>query len=64
MVKAYKDADMTFGREYLIPKPFDPRLITVVAPAVAQAAMDSGVATRPISDMQAYVEQLKKRIEN
>ena len=64
VVKAYKDADMTFGREYLIPKPFDPRLITVVAPAVAQAAMDSGVATRPISDMQTYVEQLKKRIEN
>lgn len=60
VVKAYKDADMTFGREYLIPKPFDPRLISVVAPAVAKAAMDSGVATRPISDLNAYAEKLKK----
>lgn len=64
VVKAYKDADMTFGREYLIPKPFDPRLITVVAPAVAQAAMDSGVATRPISDMNAYVEKLKNSLHS
>jgi malate dehydrogenase (oxaloacetate-decarboxylating)(NADP+) len=64
VVKAYKEADMTFGREYLIPKPFDPRLITVVAPAVAQAAMDSGVATRPISDMSAYVEKLKNSLHS
>ncbi|OSI22759.1 NADP-dependent malic enzyme [Neisseria dumasiana] len=55
---AYEDADLTFGPEYLIPKPFDPRLIAKIAPAVAQAAMDSGVATRPITDMDAYVEKL------
>lgn len=55
---AYEDADLTFGPEYLIPKPFDPRLIAKIAPAVAQAAMDSGVATRPIADMEAYVEKL------
>lgn len=64
VISAYKDVDMTFGREYLIPTPFDPRLITVVAPAVAQAAMNSGVATRPISDMQAYAEKLKKYLQD
>ncbi|SAY50595.1 NADP-dependent malic enzyme [Neisseria weaveri] len=57
---AYEDADLTFGPEYLIPKPFDPRLIAKIAPAVAQAAMDSGVATRPIHDMDAYVEKLNQ----
>jgi len=55
---AYGTEDVSFGPEYLIPKPFDPRLIIKVAPAVAQAAMDSGVATRPIADMGAYVLQL------
>jgi malate dehydrogenase (oxaloacetate-decarboxylating)(NADP+) len=55
---AYGTEDLSFGPEYLIPKPFDPRLIIKVAPAVAQAAMDSGVATRPIADMEAYVHQL------
>ncbi|MEI8162829.1 MAG: NADP-dependent malic enzyme [Betaproteobacteria bacterium] len=55
---AYGTEDLSFGPEYLIPKPFDPRLILMVAPAVAQAAMDSGVATRPIADMEAYVHQL------
>ena len=55
---AYGTEDISFGPEYLIPKPFDPRLIIKVAPAVAQAAMDSGVATRPIADMDAYVQQL------
>ncbi len=55
---AYGTEDLSFGPEYLIPKPFDPRLILKVAPAVAQAAMDSGVATRPIVDMEAYVHQL------
>ena len=55
---AYRGEQMTFGRDYLIPKPFDPRLIGVVASAVAQAAMDSGVATRPIADMKAYKERL------
>ena len=55
---AYRGEQLTFGPEYLIPKPFDPRLIGVVASAVAQAAMDSGVATRPIADMKAYREKL------
>jgi malate dehydrogenase (oxaloacetate-decarboxylating)(NADP+) len=57
---AYGDAELSFGRDYLIPKPFDPRLILKVAPAVAQAAMDSGVATRPIADMAAYRQQLNE----
>jgi malate dehydrogenase (oxaloacetate-decarboxylating)(NADP+) len=57
---AYGDAHLSFGRDYLIPKPFDPRLILKVAPAVAQAAMDSGVATRPIADMAAYRQQLNE----
>jgi malate dehydrogenase (oxaloacetate-decarboxylating)(NADP+) len=50
----------SFGPEYLIPKPFDPRLIVKIAPAVARAAMDSGVATRPIEDFDAYVQQLQQ----
>ncbi|ROZ75303.1 NADP-dependent malic enzyme [Ramlibacter sp. WS9] len=54
VAKAYGGAGLRFGRDYLIPKPFDPRLIEAVAPAVARAAMDSGVATRPIADMEAY----------
>ncbi|SDV49528.1 NADP-dependent malic enzyme [Chitinasiproducens palmae] len=57
---AYGIQDLSFGPEYLIPKPFDPRLIVKVAPAVAQAAMDSGVATRPIEDMDAYRESLQQ----
>ncbi len=56
---AYVGEKLTFGPEYLIPKPFDPRLMMKIAPAVAQAAMDSGVAMRPIADMQAYCEQLQ-----
>lgn len=55
---AYGTANLFFGPEYLIPKPFDPRLITVISPAVAKAAMESGVATRPITDFAAYHEQL------
>ncbi len=55
---AYGTEELSFGPEYLIPKPFDPRLIIMVAPAVAQAAMDSGVATRPIENMAAYAERL------
>jgi malate dehydrogenase (oxaloacetate-decarboxylating)(NADP+) len=55
---AYKGEQLTFGPEYLIPKPFDPRLMGVVASAVAQAACDTGVATRPITDMVAYKRQL------
>ena len=54
----YGGESLSFGENYLIPKPFDPRLITRIAPAVAQAAMDSGVAERPIADMAAYREQL------
>lgn len=59
---AYGSQELTFGAEYLIPKPFDPRLMAHIAPAVAQAAMDSGVATRPIADMDAYVEKLNEQI--
>jgi len=55
---AYGEQDLSFGPEYLIPKPFDPRLIVKIAPAVALAAMESGVATRPIEDFVAYHEQL------
>jgi malate dehydrogenase (oxaloacetate-decarboxylating)(NADP+) len=55
---AYNVENLRFGPEYLIPKPFDPRLIVMVAPAVAKAAMDSGVATRPIADFGAYREKL------
>ncbi len=55
---AYAGESLHFGPEYLIPKPFDPRLIIEVASAVAQAAMDSGVATRPLEDIQAYRERL------
>jgi malate dehydrogenase (oxaloacetate-decarboxylating)(NADP+) len=58
VTSAYSQEDLRFGPEYLIPKPFDPRLIVQIAPAVAQAAMDSGVATRPIPDMASYREQL------
>jgi malate dehydrogenase (oxaloacetate-decarboxylating)(NADP+) len=56
---AYGNVDMNFGANYLIPKPFDPRLILRIAPAVAQAAMDTGVAERPLQDMAAYREQLE-----
>ena len=59
---AYPGQELSFGPEYLSPKPFDPRLITIIAPAVAQAAMDSGVATRPIADMAAYKDKLKEFI--
>src|SRR5712672_3332164 len=55
---AYGEQALKFGPEYLIPRPFDPRLIVKIAPAVAKAAMDSGVATRPIADFDAYNNQL------
>ncbi|MFK4446639.1 malate dehydrogenase (oxaloacetate-decarboxylating)(NADP+) [Caballeronia udeis] len=58
VAQAYGAAGLRFGAQYLIPKPFDPRLIEVVAPAVAQAAMDSGVATCPINDMEPYRQRL------
>ncbi|HPU79911.1 NADP-dependent malic enzyme [Accumulibacter sp.] len=57
---AYPGEHLSFGPEYLIPKPFDPRLITTIAPAVAQAAMSSGIATRPIADLTAYREKLRE----
>ncbi|PQA79424.1 NADP-dependent malic enzyme [Rhodoferax sp. TS-BS-61-7] len=56
---AYVGEQLAFGPEYLIPKPFDPRLMMKIAPAVAQAAADSGVALRPITDMDAYRERLQ-----
>jgi malate dehydrogenase (oxaloacetate-decarboxylating)(NADP+) len=55
---SYQDEALQFGPDYIIPRPFDPRLLVQVAPAVAQAAMDSGVATRPIGDMDAYRDSL------
>ena len=61
VARAYgADEQLSFGPEYFIPKPFDPRLILQIAPAVAQAAMDSGVATRPIADMEAYRQSLER----
>jgi malate dehydrogenase (oxaloacetate-decarboxylating)(NADP+) len=60
VASAYGDEELAFGSDYLIPKPFDPRLIVQIAPAVARAAMDSGVATRPIEDMDAYREKLSE----
>ena len=59
---AYGTKNMVFGREYIIPKPVDPRLLTTVAPAVAKAAMDSGVAKFPITDWDAYELELSKRL--
>lgn len=56
---AYKDQDFNFGPEYIIPKPFDPRVLRKVAPAVAKAAMDSGVALKPIRDFKEYEESLE-----
>jgi len=58
--KAYEGAVHLFGPDYLIPSPFDPRLILRIAPAVAQAAMEAGVATRPIEDFDAYIERLNR----
>ncbi len=62
VLKAYGDNTINFGRFYLIPKPLDPRLITRVSPAVAKAAMDSGVARLPITDWDAYEQELHERI--
>ncbi|REK50976.1 MAG: NADP-dependent malic enzyme [Bacteroidetes bacterium] len=59
---AYNKKNITFGVDYIIPKPLDPRLITTVAPAVARAAMDSGVAQAPITNWNNYVEDLRKRL--
>ena len=59
VASAYGGRGFHFGREYLIPKPFDPRLMTIIPPRVAKAAMDTGVATRPITDFKAYQRQLE-----
>lgn len=61
---AYDETRISFGKDYIIPKPFDPRLITKIPPAVAKAAMDSGVATAPIEDWDRYVEALENRMGN
>ncbi|MGH8086566.1 MAG: NADP-dependent malic enzyme [Lysobacter sp.] len=62
LAAAYGGDVPTFGADYLIPRPFDPRLLVILAPAVARAAMDSGMANRPIADMTAYEESLKQFI--
>ncbi|MBX2961753.1 MAG: NADP-dependent malic enzyme [Cyclobacteriaceae bacterium] len=62
VVKAYATEKISFGREYLIPKPLDPRLITSISPAVAKAAMESGIAKQPITDFDAYHQELLNRI--
>lgn len=59
---AYEDKHLTFGRDYIIPKPFDPRLISTVAPAVARAAMESGVAKSPIKNWKQYRTELNARL--
>jgi len=59
---AYRQKNIVFGREYIIPKPLDPRLITRIAPAVAKAAMDSGVARKPIENWDAYRDELSRRL--
>ena len=60
VAQAYGNQQVSFGPEYLIPRPFDPRLIVKIAPAVAKAAMDSGVATVPIKDFPAYIQKLNE----
>ncbi|MFD1314493.1 NADP-dependent malic enzyme [Namhaeicola litoreus] len=59
---AYKEKKLQFGKDYIIPKPFDTRLITKIPPAVAKAAMESGVATQPIKDWAKYIELLEERL--
>ncbi|SHF89456.1 NADP-dependent malic enzyme [Flavisolibacter ginsengisoli] len=59
---AYNEKTIMFGPEYIIPKPLDPRLLSVVAPAVAKAAMESGVASKPITDWEAYTNDLNRRL--
>ena len=61
---AYGETRLNFGKEYIIPKPFDPRLIAKVPPAVAKAAMESGVATEPITDWEKYEDELLERMGN
>ncbi|MCP5405760.1 MAG: NADP-dependent malic enzyme [Pseudomonadaceae bacterium] len=63
LAKAYKGHKLKFGPEYLIPKPFDARLLSTIAPAVAKAAMDSGVASRPVDDLPAYAASLRDMVD-
>ncbi len=63
MAAAYHGRQLKFGPEYIIPTPFDPRLIWYIPPFVAQAAMDTGVARRPIPDMDAYRDSLARRLD-
>ncbi len=58
----YEEVNLSYGREYIIPKPFDPRLISEIPPAVAKAAMDSGIALEPIKDWDAYKDELMERL--
>lgn len=60
----YDEINLSYGRDYIIPKPFDPRLIYEIPPAIAKAAMDSGVATEPITDWDAYRDELMERMGN
>lgn len=62
VINAYGGTEFSFGKEYIIPKPFDPRVLWYVAPAVARAAIEGGVAKRPIENWQAYEEELKERL--
>jgi malate dehydrogenase (oxaloacetate-decarboxylating)(NADP+) len=62
VINAYGGKEFSFGPEYIIPKPFDPRVLWYVAPAVAKAAMDTGVAKKPITDWKAYKEELQDRL--
>lgn len=62
VAQAYQGQDLSFGPEYIIPKPFDPRLIVTIAPAVAQAAAESGVALRPIEDIEVYKQKLQSQV--
>ena len=64
VLRAYALEKLEFGRDYLIPKPFDPRLLCTVAPAVARAAIESGVARQPIADWDAYTEKLRNQYQS
>jgi malate dehydrogenase (oxaloacetate-decarboxylating)(NADP+) len=63
VLQAYGGIDLSFGRDYIIPKPFDPRVLLWVAPRVAKAAMESGVARKPIKDWKAYDRELHERVQ-
>ena len=62
VIIAYNEKSIVFGPNYIIPKPLDNRLLSTVAPAVAKAAMDSGVAKEPITDWNAYIDKLNERL--